>query len=94
MYRKFVTPIYVLNMLIQSLFTLALPIGAAIGVSYLLVNHASVGGWIYALLVPISAIYGMFSMIRFIISTSRAIEALEKQNAQKRKEESKGKNEK
>ena len=94
MYRKFITPVYVFNMIIQSLFSLASPIAAAIGISYLLNAYAGVGGWIYAVLIPISAIYGMFSMIKFILYTSRAIEAIEKQNAQKAKEELKGKNEK
>ena len=83
MYRKFITPVYVLNMLIQSLFTLALPIGAAIGISYLLVNHASVGGWIYAVLITLGIISGFFSMIRFIIRGMAALEALEKQREEK-----------
>lgn len=89
MYRKFITPLYIFNMVIQSLFSLVVPIALMLGLSYLLERFASVGGWIYAVLIPIGAIVGIYSMISFIISTSRAIEAIEAQNAKKLKEESK-----
>ena len=95
MHRKFITPLYIFNMIIQSLFSLVIPIALMLGLSYLLERFLSVDGWIYAVLVPLGAIVGIYSMISFIISTSRAIEAIEAQNLKKQKEENKdSKNEK
>lgn len=88
MYRKFVSAMYLLNIIFQSFFDLALPIGAAILISRLLVEKASAPGWIYAPLVVIGVIIGFCSMIRFILSATRALDRLEAQSKQKKGEES------
>ena len=93
MYRKFITPIYLLNMIVQSLFSLVTPIGLMFAASYLLNTRAGVGGWIYALLVTLGALVGLWSMISFILKTSAAIESLEKQHKESQRKESR-KNEK
>ena len=76
MYRKIISATYVLNIIFQSFFNLAFPIGLGILFSWLLVEKAAAPGWIYAPLV----IIGFSSMIRFILSAMRALEQLEAQS--------------
>lgn len=86
MYRKFISAMYLLNIIFQSFFDLALPIGATILISWLLVEKAGAHGWIYAPLVVIGVIIGFVSMIRFILSATRALDRLEAQGKQKKGE--------
>jgi F0F1-type ATP synthase assembly protein I len=79
MYRKIVSATYVLNIIFQSFFNLAFPIGLGILISWLLVENAGAPGWIYAPLVIIGVIIGFSSMIKFILSAMRALERLEAQ---------------
>ena len=88
MYRKFITPVYILNMVTQSLFSLVTPIGLMLALSYLLNIRCGVGGWIYAILVTLGAIVGIYSTISFILKTSAAIEALERQHKESKNKES------
>ena len=80
MYRKIISATYVLNIIFQSFFNLAFPIGLGILFSWLLVEKAAAPGWIYAPLVLIGVIIGFSSMIRFTLSAMRALERLEAQS--------------
>lgn len=88
MYRKFVSAMYILNILFQSLFNLATPILLMLGLSWLLVSKCSAPAWIYAILGVFGVIVGFVSMIKFILSASASLERLEKE----RDREAKGKN--
>lgn len=77
MYGKLVRVMYDLNMVFQALFCLGLPILLAIFGSSLLVKHASAGEWIYAVLVPLGVLAGLWSMVRFLLKCARQIRALE-----------------
>ena len=90
MYGKFVSAVYLLNIIFQSFFDLAMPIGISILASWLLVEKASAPGWIYAPLVVIGVIIGFSSMIRFILSAMRALDRLEaqKKGTKSKKEDS------
>ncbi len=79
-YKKIVSPLYVINIVIQSLVDLVVPIGVCFLIAWLLATYASLGGWIYAVLIPLGAITGFFSMISFILRASAALEAIEKQS--------------
>lgn len=81
MYRKIISATYVLNIIFQSFFNLAFPIGLGILFSWLIVEKAGAPGWIYAPIVIIGVIIGFFSMVRFILSAMRALERLERQNS-------------
>ena len=70
---------YVLNIIFQSFFNLALPIGVSILASWLLVDRVGAPGWIYAPLVILGVAIGFSSMIRFILSAMRALDRLEAQ---------------
>lgn len=79
MYAKLVSAMYVLNIIFQSFFNLAFPIGLSILGSWLLVDKAGAPGWIYAPLVIVGVIIGFSSMIKFILSAMRALDRLEEQ---------------
>lgn len=84
MYRNFVSALYVLNIVIQSIITLVTP--AALGfLIALLAVRGGAPGWLYALLIPIGAVAGFVSMIKFAIRASEALNQLEKQRQDKDK---------
>ena len=78
MYRKIVSAMYIINIVSQAIFTLAMPIAFGFGISWLLVNCASAPTFVYAIFITVGAIGGFYSMIKFIISAMAALERLEK----------------
>lgn len=80
MYKKFITPVYIINMVLQALFSLIAPIGLMLGVAYLLVTYASCPSWIYVIFIMLGVFSGLYSMVSFILGASRALEALERQH--------------
>ena len=72
MYDKIVSALYLLNIVFQSFFNLAFPI-------------VSAPGWVYAPLVLFGVAVGFVSMIRFILSATRALDRLEEQKKVKNK---------
>lgn len=89
MHKKIFNAVYALNIFFQSALSLVTPTAIAFLIAYLLHEKAGVGGWIYAPLVTLGVLSGLYSMVKFILSASRALEALEKQ--QREKEETKKK---
>ena len=94
MYGKFVSAMYLLNIIFQSFFNLAAPIGLSILASWLLVEKAGADGWVYAPLVLVGVAIGFVSMIRFILSATRALDRLEEQKKVKTKKAEDSRNEK
>ncbi len=90
MYRKFISAMYLLNIIFQSFFNLAFPIGLAILGSWLLVEKAGAPGWIYAPLVIIGVAIGFVSMVKFILTATRALDRLEREG-NKREDKGDGK---
>ena len=80
MYKKLVSTLYALNILSQAIFTLLTPIGFGALVSFLLTTYLGVKPWIWAVLIPIGAISGIFSMIKFVLSAMSTLNALDKQH--------------
>lgn len=79
MYKKFVSVLYVINIIMQAIVTLLIPILIMFGISWLFIKYAGAPLWLYAILMPIGAISGFISMIKFIIRASEGLERLEKQ---------------
>ena len=86
MYKKFITPVYLLNIIFQSIFSLLTPAALMFLCAYLIDRNTEVGGWIYAVLIVLGIIIGLFSMISFILRAGAALEALEKQHAESERE--------
>lgn len=77
MYKKLVSAMYVLNIVFQSFFNLALPMLVMAGCAALLVRYASLPEWVFAPFIVFGALTGLYSMVRFILSAMSALERLE-----------------
>ena len=84
MNKRFVSALYVLNIISQAIFTLLTPTAILFAIGWLFVSQLSAPGWIYAILIPIGVIFGFYHMIKFVISASESLERLEKQNKKRR----------
>lgn len=94
MHRKFFNAMYVFNIVIQSIISLVSPIAVGILIAWLLTEKAGVGGWIYVVLIILGVISGLFSMVRFTLSSMAGIQRLENEQAEeerKRKRNAKSK---
>ena len=85
MRRNFITPLYIFNMIVQSLINLVTPIGLMLLAAWFLVSNKYAPPWIYVILILVGVFVGLFSMVSFILKASRALEALERQRAEKEK---------
>lgn len=83
MYRKFVHAVWGFHILLQSLFSLLTPVLLFGAVAWLLCAKCGVGEWLYAVVIPIGVILGLISMVKFILTTSRTLEHLEAEAAEK-----------
>ena len=88
-YKKIISPLYVINIAFQSLISLVSPIAIMFLISWLLVKYTAVGTWIYALLIMVGVFSGLYSMVSFILSATRALEAIEKSSLQEDKKSDK-----
>lgn len=83
MYKKFITPLYIFNIVLQSFFNLLTPPLILGFIAWLLNTRAEVGEWIYVVLIMIGVFTGLYSMIAFILNAMRALERLEKEREDK-----------
>ncbi len=83
--NSFMNAMQALNIIVQSFLNLLTPIGLSLLAAYLLTEKAGVPGWLYAVLIPLGVICGMYSMIRFILRAMKSLEALEKEQEQRKK---------
>ena len=88
MYKKIVSSLYVMNILFQSLYTLALPIGFGALIAFLLTKYTSAQNWVWVVFILLGVFIGLYSMIRFIISASESFKRLEAEGKAKEKEKS------
>ncbi|MBO5906642.1 MAG: hypothetical protein J6Q85_00615 [Clostridia bacterium] len=79
MYKRIISAAYTINIIFQAFFTLAMPIGLGLLLSWLLTSYASFPQWTYAILVVLGALTGFYSMIKFVLSAMAGLERLEKQ---------------
>ena len=90
MKSKLFSALYMMNIVFQALFDLVLPASLLFALSWLLVKRVGAPEWIYAISIPLGMLIGLYSMIRFIIAATSALNRLEKQN-KKRSNDSKQK---
>ena len=84
-YGKFVSAVYIINVVIQGFFSLACPMGVGFLAAWLLVTKAGAGVFWYPVLIILGTFIGLYSMVKFILSTMAAVERLEKQREEKEK---------
>lgn len=85
MYKKIVSALYSMNIVMQAIFSLVTPALMLFGVSYLLVRFAGAPIWIHAVSISLGILIGLVSMVRFIISAAENLERLEKNRQSKEK---------
>ena len=88
-YKRFVGALYVLNIVSQAIFSLAMPIAIGVLISYLLVRFASAPTWIYAPIILLGALSGLVSMVRFVLAATAGLERLESEQDSKDKDNGK-----
>ena len=92
MYKKFVSVLYLINIVSQAIFTLLFPIGIGALLSYLLTTHLGTQPWIWAILITLGVISGFYSMVKFIITATASLEKLEKEQNKEKKNDKMGNN--
>jgi F0F1-type ATP synthase assembly protein I len=92
MYKKFISALYVINIVSQAIFTLLTPIALGFGISWLLVEYAAIPSWIYAVLITLGALIGFYSMIKFVLSAMASLDRLEKSRSASKKTDNTGNN--
>lgn len=85
MYRKFISAMYAVNIVAQSIFSLVTPAALTFAVAWLLVKKVGAPEWIYAVFITFGVIVGLVSMVRFAITASENLERLEKQRENNKK---------
>ena len=86
-YGKFVSAVYIINVVIQGFFSLACPMGLGFLAAWLLVTRAGCPTFLYPVLIVLGTLIGLYSMVKFITDTMAAVERLEKQREEKEKRE-------
>lgn len=76
--------LYVLNIIMQSLFSLLFSTAIFVGIGYLLTTYLSFDAWIYIPLIILGLGSGIVSMVKFIIVSMTGLERLEKQRAERK----------
>lgn len=89
MHKKIFNAVYALNIFFQGFFSLVFPAGLFSATAWLLVSRAGAPVWIYAPFILIGVLLGFYSMIKFILSAFRTLEALEKEQKEKEAEKEK-----
>lgn len=79
--------IYVLNIVLQSLFSLLFSTAAFVGIAYLLGSGLGVGEWVYIPMILVGLFVGIFSMLKFIMSAMAGLERLEQQREDRNNKE-------
>ena len=79
-YRRFITPLYVINIIVQALVSLVSPILLMLLLAYLITKYTAAGGWVYVVFIMLGVFSGLYSIVVFVIRAGRALEAIEKQH--------------
>ena len=85
MYKRFVSAMYVVNIIAQAIVTLLIPAALMFFISWLFVAKCGAPEWLYAVLITLGIISGFISMIRFVIRASEGLERMENERKSKTK---------
>lgn len=71
--------LYVLNIIMQALFSLIFTVAIFFGIAYLLVELVGWPSFLYAVFILLGVASGIYSMVKFILSSMAALEQLERE---------------
>lgn len=83
MLRRGFSALYIINLITTSIFTLLFDVGIFVLIAWLLTSKLSVGLWVYIPAVLLGLGIGILSMIKFILTSMRALERLDEEQAEK-----------
>jgi F0F1-type ATP synthase assembly protein I len=78
MYKKFISAFQMLNILFQAIYCLAFPMGLGALISFLVTKFLGAPKWIWAILLSLGAFMGLYSMIKYTLAATKALENLDK----------------
>ena len=76
----------VLNIVLQSFFSLILDIFVSVGLGWLLVEKLGAPDWTYAVIIVIGVLIGLLSMLRFILAALGNMEKIERDRQKEQQE--------
>ena len=83
--KNFMNSMYALNIVLQSFWSLLLPIGFGILLGWLLTEKLGFGNYVFVILILLGVVIGMFSMVKFLFSALAGLERLENEQKNKNK---------
>ena len=83
--KNFMNSMYALNIVLQSFWSLLMPIGLGILLGWLLTEKLGFGDYVFVILIILGVVIGIFSMIKFLLSALAGLERLEKEQKNKKK---------
>lgn len=90
-YGKFVSGVYIVNVIFQSFFSLVCPMALGALFAWLFVERAGGPAFLYPILIVLGTVIGLFSMVRFILTTMQAVERLEREAEERARNQKKSK---
>jgi hypothetical protein len=78
MYKKFISAFQMLNILFQAIYCLALPIGIGALISFLVTKFLGAPRWTWAILITLGVFSGLYSMIKYVLIATKALENLDR----------------
>ncbi len=84
MYKRTVSVLYVISTAFQAIFTLGWQIALGFGIGYIAVNFWSAPEWIYVPLILLGVLTGFITMIRFLLTAMKSLDAIEAQHERDR----------
>lgn len=82
--KNFMNAMYALNIVIQSFWSLLMPIGLAVLLGWLLTEKLGLEAYVFVILILLGVAVGIVSMVKFLLSALAGLERLE--NEQKNKD--------
>ena len=87
MHKKIISALELLNILFQSFYTLALPIGIGALISFLLTKFLSAPSYVWAIFLILGVFVGLYSMIKYILTATAGIDRRDRQTKQMEREQ-------
>ena len=83
--KNFMNSMYALNIVIQSFWSLLMPIGFGVLLGWLLTEKLGFENYVFVVLILLGVAVGILSMVKFLLSALAGLERLDKEQKNKNK---------
>lgn len=83
MLRRGFSALYIINLITTSIFTLLFDVGVFVLIAWLLTAKLEAPSWVYIPAVLLGLAIGILSMLKFILTSMRALERLDEEQTKK-----------